>query len=307
MIGNLGISALQPSDQVPASLQLLCARRLSRIIQDDNVDIKKLLRHNQTGSTIQQFILDEIVALGKLDDYSLKKIAMLLGDGFAKLNAGSKLTVKGIAEYLADRSRNDSLMALDLLNLPNLQRNCPTVDLTQTENLRVLKIRSSHIDLFQINIGSNSNLVVLVVLFEKHGKPQNMSKLFFAQAETNDPVSNLKYLDISNAGLTHVPSLNSLSRISTLILYNVPQLQHWFREICELKALCSLDISQADKSSSKYVDPSLQLNLLVENLPKLDHLDISGTNLARGSTTARNHSGIHNCSFSTAAPRFMRC
>lgn len=94
-------------------------------------------------------------------------------------------------------------------------------------------------------------------------------------------LDNLTYLELqccSNLGdLCFVEHLNNLS---TLILHNVNQIEPMIPAICKLTNLRHLDISQSRDDRGKYEDPNQTLALIIESLPRLVSLDISGTNLA---------------------------
>ncbi|XP_032788885.2 protein zer-1 homolog [Daphnia magna] len=110
---------------------------------------------------------------------------------------------------------------------------------------------------------------------------------------------NLAYLDLSECNyvgdlscLLHCPNL------STLILYNVSGLQDAIEHICKLVSLRHLDISQSSdirgRSNEKngiYERPNQTLATLVESLPYLKCLDISGTNLAGTGVAEKTPSG----------------
>lgn len=95
------------------------------------------------------------------------------------------------------------------------------------------------------------------------------------------PLTNLTYLDLSectSAGT--IWALNALHNLRALILHSV----HWNKDLIEwiatLRTLRHLDISQANDRHGKYFNPNEVLTKLVTNLPELESLDISGTNLA---------------------------
>eukprot|EP00096_Caligus_rogercresseyi_P002418 TRINITY_DN1453_c0_g2_i1.p1 TRINITY_DN1453_c0_g2~~TRINITY_DN1453_c0_g2_i1.p1 ORF type:complete len:838 (-),score=283.76 TRINITY_DN1453_c0_g2_i1:244-2757(-) len=99
-------------------------------------------------------------------------------------------------------------------------------------------------------------------------------------------LTNLTHLDLSGlfnvqplgnaAFLRHVPNLVSL------VLHNVSGIQSALKDICELKKLKHLDLSRRIEFSSQEYDfdnPYYILKQIAENLPQLESLDISGTNL----------------------------
>jgi Zyg-11 family protein len=76
-------------------------------------------------------------------------------------------------------------------------------------------------------------------------------------------------------------SLVELPNLQTLILFNVWPLEREIPTICKLTRLHTLDISTSKSNSIPgYIQPNKTLETIVESLPLLSHLDISGTNLA---------------------------
>lgn len=93
----------------------------------------------------------------------------------------------------------------------------------------------------------------------------------------------LKHLDLSGCIFMDfcLDQLTALPCLQTLILFNVWPLEQEFPVLCQLTALRTLDLSIARANTNgTYKDPNKILSELVENLPNLTHLDISGTNLA---------------------------
>uniref|UniRef100_A0A1L8DLQ4 Protein zer-1 homolog n=1 Tax=Nyssomyia neivai TaxID=330878 RepID=A0A1L8DLQ4_9DIPT len=96
-------------------------------------------------------------------------------------------------------------------------------------------------------------------------------------------LKELSYLDLTSCIFAEfsLEALVSLPNLCTLILFNIWPLEKEFRTLCKLKKLHTLDISVSNPTGyGIYKDPNVVLANLVENLPLLTHLDISGTNLA---------------------------
>ncbi|XP_017893015.1 protein zer-1 homolog isoform X2 [Ceratina calcarata] len=97
-------------------------------------------------------------------------------------------------------------------------------------------------------------------------------------------LTNLTHLDLSysfDVGTfdfyTEVPNLISL------VLYNVKitsQAEAFVNNICNLKKLRHLDISQIHLQDGIFTNPTKLLSEIINGLPQLTSLDISGTNLA---------------------------
>jgi len=102
---------------------------------------------------------------------------------------------------------------------------------------------------------------------------------------------NLSHLDLSGCGLVQSHGLQKLQfllncpNLVSLILYNVREVKYSLHTLCKLEKLEHLDISQIDRfnmsqDDDEFEQPTKYLEELVNNLPHLKSLDISGTNLA---------------------------
>lgn len=98
---------------------------------------------------------------------------------------------------------------------------------------------------------------------------------------------SLKYLDLSMCLIGKGSALMQLESLEILILYNcIMVYPDVISTICQLKKLRVLDLSRVvidsdDSMNAAEEDPKL-LDLLVNRLPNLSRLDISGTNLVGG-------------------------
>ncbi|XP_075228919.1 protein zer-1 homolog [Lycorma delicatula] len=105
------------------------------------------------------------------------------------------------------------------------------------------------------------------------------SKLYFRRLLNALP--NLACLDLSGCNdLDNMLCLTSLPNLISLTLHNVPRIADSLIHVCQLRKLRHLDISQANDKSGTFYDENSTLALIVESLPNLVSLDISGTNLA---------------------------
>lgn len=96
-------------------------------------------------------------------------------------------------------------------------------------------------------------------------------------------LSELTYLDLTACIFAEfsLKALIDLPKLKALILFNVWPLEHEFPTLCKLKNLETLDLSVSRANvDGNYLTPNKMLANLVESLPRLRHLDISGTNLA---------------------------
>ncbi|XP_065343212.1 protein zer-1 homolog [Cloeon dipterum] len=108
------------------------------------------------------------------------------------------------------------------------------------------------------------------------------------------PLRSLTHLDLSCCGgLGCLDYLDEMQCLMSLVLYNVQGVQSMIPAICSIKSLRHLDISQANEKHGKFLDENQALLLLIQNLPNLESLDISGTNLA-GTGAAVMHEGPVN-------------
>lgn len=95
------------------------------------------------------------------------------------------------------------------------------------------------------------------------------------------PLKMLTHLDLSSCvPVKDLSYLKKLEYLTSLVLYNVPQLEEFITTLCQLKKLRHLDISQSGEQHNLYDDPNQILRKIVDSLPELTSLDISGTNLA---------------------------
>ncbi|XP_043063690.1 protein zer-1 homolog isoform X1 [Drosophila ficusphila] len=95
---------------------------------------------------------------------------------------------------------------------------------------------------------------------------------------------DLGHLDLTSCVLANfsLEALVSLPNLHTLILFNVWPIANQLHAICCLRRLCTLDISISSSGNGHgtYDLPDQTLEMLMDNLRHLTHLDISGTNLA---------------------------
>lgn len=109
-------------------------------------------------------------------------------------------------------------------------------------------------------------------------------------------LDNLTYLDLSNCSmLADLSFIRHLTSLTTLILYNVDHIDTMVPTITKLTNLKHLDISQSRDDRGKYEKPNDLLAQIVENLPKLVSLDISGTNLAGRGVAQTRCNECGNC------------
>ncbi|XP_037933697.1 protein zer-1 homolog isoform X2 [Teleopsis dalmanni] len=109
---------------------------------------------------------------------------------------------------------------------------------------------------------------------------------------------DLNHLDLTSCTLVNfsLDALTFLPHLHTLILFNVWPIANQLHAICCLHNLRTLDISISSSGNGHgtYDLPDQILEMLMENLPNLTHLDISGTNLAGNGVATKESNIKHN-------------
>ncbi|KAL0133150.1 hypothetical protein PUN28_000719 [Cardiocondyla obscurior] len=97
-------------------------------------------------------------------------------------------------------------------------------------------------------------------------------------------LTNLTHLDLSNScNIDTFEFYHLVPNLVSLALYNVKvntDPKYFVKNICQLKNLRHLDISQLHSKQGQFDNPNKVLSDLVNGLPQLVSLDIGGTNLA---------------------------
>ncbi|XP_019873496.2 protein zer-1 homolog isoform X2 [Aethina tumida] len=103
-------------------------------------------------------------------------------------------------------------------------------------------------------------------------------------------LSTLTHLDLSNCSyLKDFDYTEHLTNLVSLVLYNVDNIESKIVSICKLKTLRHLDISTSKEERGNFSKGSEVLTFIVESLPHLVSLDISGTNLAGRGVAEQSH------------------
>uniref|UniRef100_A0A0N4ZUZ5 Zyg eleven-related protein 1 n=1 Tax=Parastrongyloides trichosuri TaxID=131310 RepID=A0A0N4ZUZ5_PARTI len=94
------------------------------------------------------------------------------------------------------------------------------------------------------------------------------------------PLKKLVSLDISHwQSLQRCTFLERVPNLTTLILFDVKAIKDNIDKLIQLKHLKHLDISVSNPETGMYIYPVATLDKIVKNLPELEYLDISQTNL----------------------------
>lgn len=234
-------------DPTTTRLRSVCVRGTS--LGDDG--LRRLLRHGLRELDIHNCEALSRRSLESLNDH---------GDSLLSLTIGNSVHV--LPDYIysraeADRGMTDSDDDEDSVDEEDRQRT--------TYDERGYILRTPALQRFCVRD-----------LFVTRG--QNYFQLLFK------PMTRLTHLDITglyhNEGTFEFEFFQYLPRLISLVMHNVVGLETAVKAIGQLSNLRHLDISQSEEKSGSYDDPNGLLSSLVESLPELRSLDISGTNLA---------------------------
>lgn len=182
-----------------------------------------------------------------------------------------------------------NLIELDLSLCPNLTSNCIEHLSNHSSSLLCLSI-GEDTDIFPVRLFGKSPLDQELyqkryIFLAPHLRRLTLKGLNLLQSDFYMillyPLSTLTHLDLSNcSSLGNFLYTHHLVNLTSLILYNVDAIETKIAAICKLTNLRHLDISQSRDDQGKYKKGDQILKTIVECLPKLTSLDISGTNLA---------------------------
>ncbi|XP_037806881.1 protein zer-1 homolog isoform X1 [Lucilia sericata] len=123
-------------------------------------------------------------------------------------------------------------------------------------------------------------------------------------------LEDLTHLDLTSCVLANfsLQALDTLPKLHTLILFNVWPIVNQLPAICCLRRLRTLDISISSSGNGHgtYDLPDQSLEMLMDNLRDLTHLDISGTNLAGNGVATKESSHKVNTDIPGLATRTQR-
>ncbi|KAK1128638.1 hypothetical protein K0M31_003096 [Melipona bicolor] len=196
--------------------------------------------------------------------------------------------VKVVGSNITDDSvqilTNHKLVRLELTDCPNLTNLSINYINANAENLHTLVCR-----------GTSMIIPEKLIAYQKQGyvfKIPNLRTLALeyvpiCASEYNmllAGLTNLTNLDLSNSfDVGTFDFFHLVPNLISLVLYNVKiisQAQAFVSNICHLKNLRHLDISQINPEDGIFTNPNTILSDIINGLPQLTSLDISGTNLA---------------------------
>ncbi|KAG8175428.1 hypothetical protein JTE90_002858 [Oedothorax gibbosus] len=133
---------------------------------------------------------------------------------------------------------------------------------------------------------------------------RKLSIFDFSKPETNScfmsllrSAKSLTFLDLSRCELQgDLNGLMAQKHLTSLILCDVSNVRDLITAVCQIKTLRHLDLSNTGEDVLLYDNPNQVLKTIVNNLPELVSLDISGTNLAGGRTQESSSSKKGNSS-----------
>lgn len=182
-----------------------------------------------------------------------------------------------------------NLVELDLSLCPNLTPTCIHHITENSSNLLFLSV-GEDTDIFPVRMFGKSPIGQELydkgyIFYAPNLRKLTLKGLHLLQSDFYMillyPLSNLTHLDLSNCNDLHDFSYTQhLINLTSLILYNVHGIELMIPAICKLTNLKHLDVSQSKDDQGKYEKGDKILSSIVECLPKLTSLDISGTNLA---------------------------
>lgn len=270
----------------PESLAELCFQVICKNLDIISVKDKCEYRNLLKGVVFPSEICDKLI------EYVLRNDPNEDHDRFFTIFKNVWITklkrVKVVGSNITDDSvqilANHKLLRLELTDCPNLTDQSIDYINANAENLHTLICR-----------GTSVIIPEKLTAYQKQGyvfKIPNLRTLALEYV----PICALEY-NILLAGLTNLTNLdlsNSfdvgifdffhlIPNLVSLVLYNVKiisQAQAFVNNICHLKNLRHLDISQINPEDGVFTNPNTILSDIVNGLPQLTSLDISGTNLA---------------------------
>lgn len=173
-----------------------------------------------------------------------------------------------------------NLVSLSMWYCDSVTKNCWPTLVKYSSRLKVLEL-GRYVDILNSRPPDEKNPIDFELNLP-HLKKLRLNAVVLQKSLKFSHLTNLSYLDLTACTFSEfsVAALVNLPNLTTLILFNVWPLESELPVICKLSKLTALDISTALGANGNFTNPDQLLAMIVESLPLLTHLDISGTNLA---------------------------
>lgn len=282
------LPAYNSSDNEPDTLFEQCIRYLVlnlRILVDPHSSDDAY--HPREGLTLPSEICERLLEAYQQagEDVNDRFVHLFQNSAATKLKR-IRLKNSSISDYGLSLLLNHNLLELDISNCMNLTERSFFNLNEKANNLVSLSVGCSRLLLrtlcTKVNLEESKPRYILMAPNLRKLSVHDLNifepKLYYKHLFK--PLTKLTHLDVSySTNLNDLSCLTNLQCLTSLILFNVtPLFPVALESIIKLKSLRHLDVSQVRNGT--YPDPNQTLATLVENLPNLVSLDISGTNLA---------------------------
>lgn len=285
----------------PESLAELCFQVICKNLDIISTKDRRGYRNLLTGLILPSEICDKLIKYVLRNDPREEHdyfISIFKNVSLTKLKR-VRIVRSTITDYSVQILTNHKLVELELTDCPHLtERSIEYIN----ANAECLQSLTCHGNSMLLHNGHK--------VYQKRGyvfKLPNLRSLAlkcvrFSKSDYNillAGLTNLKNLDLSNSiNVNDVEFYHLVPNLVSLVLYNVYITPKGLANICNLKNLRHLDISKYNPDGEKYENPNTVLADLVNGLPQLTSLDISGTNLAGVQITNRGIQAVKHSYYS---------
>ncbi|XP_076231127.1 protein zer-1 homolog [Calliopsis andreniformis] len=295
----------------PESLVELCFRVICKNL--DVISVKKqsqfLSKEIPLRSLSQGLVLPSEIC-DKLIEHVLRSNIVEHHDEFFHMFSDTSATkVKRVkversnmTDYSAKILASHKLVELEL-------RDCPAITEAVVEHINANA--DNLVSLAFRGMGS-SNIPTKFIEYQERGyvfKIPNLRSLALEYLSICGPkydillngLTNLTHLDLSCNLVINFDFCELVPHLVSLVLHNVrinTQAPTFVENVCSLKKLRHLDISQFNPAQGRFENPNTILSDIVKGLPQLTSLDISGTNLAGVQIVDRGIQTVKHSSYS---------
>ncbi|KZC13951.1 Protein zer-1 like protein [Dufourea novaeangliae] len=266
--------------------KVIC-KDLDIISEKNELGKEVALRSLLTGLVLPSEICDKLI------EYVLRSDTIEFHDEFFHVFRDTsrtklkrvKVVRSNMANYSAKILTSHKLVELELTDCVNVTEATIEYINANADNLQSLTCRGIHSSLIPARLTE----------YQKRGyvfKIPNLRSLTLEYVRIRTPeynlllagMTNLTHLDLSNNfHIGNFEFFSSVPNLISLVLHNVKinfQVPAFLDNLCCLKNLRHLDISQFNHGHGVFGHPNIILSDIVKGLPHLTSLDISGTNLA---------------------------